>query len=98
MNKIRIQRIKNDIKKGNYSLEKITVDKREFSRKKKIKRIEKKIQKEHLTKEKMMFLFELEKELDSEYTYEGDKNIKVQARQIYKNFEKLYPKMPYNKS
>ena len=43
MNKIRIQRIKNDIKKGNYSLEKITVDKREFSRKKKIKRIEKKI-------------------------------------------------------
>ncbi len=74
MNKIRIQRIKNDIKKGNYSLEKITVDKREFSRKKKIKRIEKKIQKEHLTKEKMMFLFELEKELDSEYTYEGDKN------------------------
>ena len=98
MNRIQIQQIKNDIKEGYYSLEKITVDEKELSRKKRIKRIEKKIQKKYLTKEKMMFLFELEKELDDEYTYEGDKNVKVQVRQIYKSFKKLYPRMPYNKS
>ncbi len=77
MNRIQIQQIKNDIKEGYYSLEKITVDEKKSSRKKRIKRIEKKIQKKHSIKEKMMFLFELEKELDDEYTYRRDKNVKV---------------------
>jgi len=49
-------------------------------------------------KKKILFLFELEKELDGKYIYERDKNLKVQAKQIYKSFERLYLRMPYNKS
>ncbi len=77
MNKTQIQWIKNDIKEENYSLKKITVGERESSKKKKIKKIEQKIQKKHLMKEKMLYLFKLEKEIDGEYIYEGNKNVKA---------------------
>jgi|SRR6266508_4038736 len=53
---------------------------------------------EVLTKERILLLFELGKKLKNEYTYKGDKNIKIQTRWIYKSFEKLYPWMPYNKT
>ncbi len=45
----------------------------------------------------MLFLFKLEKKLDGEYTYGGDRNVKVQARRICKSFKKLYLWMSYNK-
>ncbi len=43
MNKTQIQQIKDNIKEGCYNLEQVTVSERESSRKKRIKRIEKKI-------------------------------------------------------
>ncbi len=67
-------------------------------RKKRIKSLKKKIWKERLIKKKILLLFKLGKDLDSEYIFEGNKNIKIQVWQIYKSFEKIYSWMLYNKN
>ena len=59
--------------------------------------IGKQIWKKSSTKKKMLLLFELGKELDNEYSYGRNKNLKTQAWWIYKSFEQLYFWMPYKK-
>ncbi len=81
INKCKIQQIINDIKEENYQLEWIKKEERDFSKQKKIKKLYKKIQKiiEESSKDKMLLLFELRKNLEDEYIKEGNKRYKVIA-------------------
>ncbi len=94
-----IQKIKADLKEGWYSLKRVPEGERDPSRVKRLKKLWKKIKKAkgESTEDKMLLLYELGKELGDEYMQGGDKNYKVMARRIYKNFSKSYPWIPINK-
>ena len=63
------------------------------SRKKKIKKLLKKVKeaREKLTKDKMLLLFELGKEMGEDYTKRRNKFDKTLAQRIYKSFVIMYP-------
>ncbi len=69
------QQIINHIKEGKYQLKKIKEEKRDSFRQKKVKKLCKKIEElsGKSTKAKMLLLFELEKNLEEEYTKGGNK-------------------------
>ena len=71
MSKSQIQQIKNDIKEECYSLKKVTEGERNPSKKKRIKSLEKKMQKSkgESIKERMLLLLKLKKELKEKYSY-----------------------------
>ncbi len=93
------QQIIKNIKEGQYSWEKVMKGEKNLSWAKKIKKLEKKIQKarKEFTKIRMLLLFELGKKLEEDYKNGGNKYDKHLAWRIYKSFEKTYPWMPYNK-
>ncbi len=69
MNK-QIQKIKTNIKKGQYNLKRIVEKERNLSRIKRIKKLIQKIKKSkrELIEDRMLLFFELGKELDDKYT------------------------------
>ncbi len=68
-------------------------EKKGLFRTKRIKKLEKKVHKarKESTKARMLFLFELEKELEEDYNIRENKYDKHLTQWIYKNFEKIYP-------
>ncbi len=70
MNKVyqNIQQVKDDIKKKDYSLERVNENERNPFRKKQVKKLLKKIRKEkgELIKDRMLTFFELDKELEDD--------------------------------
>ena len=69
------QQIISDIKNKRYILERVTEEDGNLSREKRRKKLEKKVKKtrKEITKEKMLLLFELGKELKKDYNFGGNK-------------------------
>ncbi len=80
-------------------MEKVIERDRDPLRRKRIKSLEKRINKtkQELTKDRMLLYFELGKELGKEYVKGGSKYNKTLARQIYQSFADIYLQMFYNK-
>src|SRR6266542_901074 len=94
-----VQKIKADLQEEKYSLKRVPAGERNPLRAKRIKKLWKKIEKakEESTEDKMLFFFELGKELGDEYTRGGNKNDKVIVQRIYKIFRKSYPWIYFNR-
>ncbi len=69
MNK-QLQKIKADISKGHYFLKKVSEEERDISKKKKVKKLMKKVQKikEEFIADRMLCFLKLGKKLGEEYT------------------------------
>ena len=81
-------------------MEKVIERDRDPSRRKRIKSLEKRIDKmkQESARDRILLHFKLGKELSEEYIKGGNKYNKTIARRIYQSFAKMYPHMPYNKS
>ena len=90
-----IQRIKKDLSERRYILKKVKEQRKNLFHKKKIKKLMKKVKeaKKESLKERMLLLFELEKEMREDRTKEKSKYDKTLARKIYKSFVIIYPWM-----
>src|SRR6266542_4361530 len=94
-----IPKIIADLSEGRYSLKRVPEGERGPSRLGRIKKLFKKLKrsKGELLGDKLVLFFELGKELGDEKIKDGDKNDRLCARRVYKNFEKSYPWIPIGK-
>src|SRR6266540_2940056 len=94
-----IPKIIADLSEGRYSLKRVPEGERNPSRLSRIKKLFKKLKKAkgELIEERIILLFELEKELGNDNISVGEKNDRLCARRIYKSFEKSYPWIPIGK-
>src|SRR6266542_2255349 len=94
-----IQKIIADLSEGRYSLKRVPEGERDPSRLGKIKKLFKKLKKTkgELLEDRIILFFELEKELEDDKIYVGEKNDRLCAQRVYKRFEKSYPWIPIGK-
>ncbi len=90
---IQIQWIKKDLSERWYTLIKVEEQSKNFSRKKKIKKLMKKVKnaREKSMKDRMLLLFELGKKMEKDRMKEENKFDKTLAWRIYKSFAVTYP-------
>src|SRR6266498_2918414 len=94
-----VSKIIADLSEGRYSLKRVPEGERDPSRLCRIKKLLKKLKraKGELLEDRIILFFELEKELEDDKMYVGEKNDRLCARRVYKSFEKSYPWIPIGK-